>query len=563
MSVSMFEHEVDLLVVGSGAAALAAGIRASDLGLSVLLVEKGAAWGGSTAMSGGVVWVGNNRFSNGSDSDDDVRTYLKHITKGEVDDARIDAYVQGSKRMLEYLLEHSSLELMPIDGYTDYYPEAPGGKLGGRSLEPVPFDGARLGADFATLRRPAHSALVMGKFMITARDAKRFIMLGLSSLASIVWQLLRYAFRWPARRRLGRDPHLTNGNALVSRLFHSLKQRGVDVWLDAPATDLCIDDGRVVGAVVERAGQSVRIGATRGVVLAAGGFSRSRALRERYMPAPASTEWTAGNEHNTGDGITMGQALGAKTALMDEAWWTPVTQYPKTKTGWVLVVEKSLPGGIFVNGRGERFTNEAGPYVDVGVAMYRDHEKTGCTIPGWMVFDARYRKHYIAGPVGPGKAMPDKTLPGRLRRNFLRKAATLEALAEAIGVDPVGLKDTVERYNAMAKAGKDEDFGRGDSASDRYYGDARVTPNPCMAPLEQAPFYAIPLYPGDLGTKGGLLTDANGRVLGDDGPIEGLYAAGNCSASMMGRSYPGAGGTIGPALCFGFLAAEAAADDRA
>ena len=244
---------------------------------------------------------------------------------------------------------------------------------------------------------------------------------------------------------------------------------------------------------------------------------------------------------------------------MDEAWWTPVTQFPGTTSGWVLVVEKSLPGNIFVNKRGERFTNEAAPYVDVVVEMYKDQKKTGDSIPGWMIFDGRYRKNYIAGPVGPGKAMPDKTLPRKLRKQFLVKASTLGELAEKLEMEPATLQTTVERFNGMAKAGKDEDYGRGESASDRYYGDPRVQPNPCMAPLTEAPFYAIPLFPGDLGTKGGLVIDTDARVLDEAGaPIPGLYAAGNSSASIMGRTYPGAGGTIGPALCFGFLAAEAA-----
>jgi 3-oxosteroid 1-dehydrogenase len=283
-------------------------------------------------------------------------------------------------------------------------------------------------------------------------------------------------------------------------------------------------------------------------------------MRTKYGPQPASIEWTAGNELNTGDGHQLGMNAGGDVALMDEAWWTPTTQYPGVKSGWVLVLEKSLPGGIFVNRLGKRYANEAAPYVDIAMNMYRDHAKTGATVPGFMVFDARYRHNYLAGPVGPGKAMPDKVLSRKLRKEFLVKADSLRELAEKIGIDPSALGETVERYNRMARAGKDEDFGRGESASDRYYSDERVTPNPCMAPLEKAPFYAIPIFPGDLGTKGGLRTDTSGRVLDTEGrAIPGLYAAGNVSASIMGRSYPGAGGTIGPAMCFGFLSAEAAA----
>jgi 3-oxosteroid 1-dehydrogenase len=561
-----WDHTVDFLVVGSGAGAMAAALRAHDLGLDTLLVEKGDQYGGSTAMSGGVCWVGNNVYMKKyglADSDEEVLAYLKHITKGEVPEEYLVTYRDESKRMVEYFREKTRVTFDPLDQYTDYYPEAPGGKLGGRSMEPDPIDGSLLGADFPLLKRPATSALILGKFMITARIAKRMIMLDLLGLVQMAWLLTKYLFRAGKRKRFGgRDTYLTNGNALVARLRLSLKDRGIPLWLSAPARELVREDGRVVGAVIEKDGEPYRIRSRRGVMLAAGGFDRNLAMREAYGPKPASIEWTAGNENNTGDAIQMGMGLGAAVALMDEAWWTPATQYPGATTGWVLVVEKSLPGNVFINGSGERFTNEAAPYVDVVVAMYEDQKKTGSSVPGWMVFDARYRRNYIAGPVGPGKAMPDGTLPRKLRTKFLRKASTVEELAAKIGVPAARLKATLERFNAMAKTGKDEDFGRGESASDRYYGDDRVSPNPCMAPIEKAPFYAIPLFPGDLGTKGGLRTDVHARVLDEEGRVlPGLYAAGNTTASIMGRTYPGAGGTIGPALCFGFLGAEAASAD--
>ncbi|MBT6179244.1 MAG: FAD-binding protein [Deltaproteobacteria bacterium] len=562
-----WDHSVDLLVIGSGAGAMSAGIRGSDLGLDVLLVEKGETYGGSSAMSGGVCWVGNNLHmakSGITDSDEDTLTYLSHITQGEVPDSLLVNYRDNSKRMVEYFAQKTHLHFMPLTEYTDYYPEAPGGKLGGRSMEPLPFDGSLLENDFNLLHPPAQSALIMGKMMITAKIAKTMIMLGFKSLCLMAWLFIKYAFRYPTRRKYGRDPYLTNGNALMGRLRLSLKDRNVPIWLKSPASELIFENGRAVGAVIEKDGQSMRVEAKRGVLLAAGGFERNLKMREEYGPKPASVEWTAGNEHNTGDAIQMGMKAGAGTALMSEAWWTPVTQYPGSKDGWVLVVEKSLPGGIFINGLGKRFTNESAPYVDVVVEMYKDHQKTGKTVPGWMVFDADYRHNYIAGPVGPGKALPDKTLPRKLRKDFLLKAGSLDELAQKLGVDAPSLSETVKRFNEMAHEGKDLDFGRGESAADRYYGDDRVSPNPCMAPLNKAPYYAIPLFPGDLGTKGGLTTDADARVLKENGqPIEGLYAAGNTSASVMGRTYPGAGGTIGPALCYGFLAAEAAAKSEA
>lgn len=534
--------------------------------MDVLLVEKGPTYGGSSAMSGGVCWVGNNPHMKAcgiADSDEDVLAYLKHITKGEIAEERLRTYRDESKRMLAYFEEKTHLRFEPLDQYTDYYPEAPGGKMGGRSLEPCAFDGALLGEDFPKLHRPATSALILGKFMITARLAKRFIILNFVGLMLMAWLMVKYAFRAGKRARFkGRDTYLTNGNALAGRLRLSLKDRGVPLWLETPAEELVFEDGRVTGAIVRKDGKPFRIEAKKGVLLASGGFDRNLAMREKHGPSPASIEWTAGNEHNTGDGIQMAQKLGAGLDLMEHAWWTPVTQFPGTTSGWVLVVEKSLPGNVFINGNGERFTNEAAPYVDVVVAMYEDQKKTGKTVPGWMVFDAVYRHKYIAGPVGPGKAMPDHRLPRKLREKFLTKAPTLRELAAKIGVPADALEATIERFNGFAVTGKDEDFGRGESASDRYYGDDRVRPNPCLAPLKKGPFYAIPLFPGDLGTKGGVVTDVHARVLDERGAvIAGLYAAGNTSASIMGRSYPGAGGTIGPALCFGFLAAEAALAD--
>jgi len=560
-----WDHTVDWLVMGSGAAGMAGAIRAHDLGLRALVVEKSDQFGGNTAMSGGVCWVANNpgMAKEGiADSDEDGFRYLKHITKGEIADERLWLYIRESKRVLAYLQDRTHVRYVPLAKYTDYYPEAPGGRPGGRSMDPVPFDGAKLQDDLMRLRRPHPQSQILGKFGITAKEAHAAIGVGLRTMLFMAWQMVLYFLRAWKRKRWGRDTKLCAGNSLMARLLLSARERQIPCWLHSSVEELVVDDGRVVGAVVDKEGKRLRIEARRGVLIAAGGFSRNLEMRRKYQRHPIDTEWTAGTPSNTGDGIQLGQRAGGTLALMDEAWWTPVSVVPKSEFSWVLVVEKSLPHGIFVNQDGHRFTNEAAPYIDVVHGMYDDAEKTRASDPRWYhVFDATYRHSSVAGPVAPGKVMPDKQVPRRYRDGrYLHRADTLEELASKIDIPPDALAATVARFNAHAVKGKDLDFNRGASAQDRYYGDPRVKPNCSLGPVESAPFYAVRVYPGDLGTKGGLRIDLDARVLDAEGrAIEGLYAAGNSTASIMGRTYPGAGGTIGPALTFGFLAAEAAA----
>jgi 3-oxosteroid 1-dehydrogenase len=548
----------DLIVVGSGAAGLATAIRAHDLGARVLVLEADAAWGGSTAISGGVVWIPDNpqMASRGvPDSRAEALAYLTAIAQG-VAPARLEAYVDHAKRVLAYLGERGHVQLDALEMYSDYYAEAPGGKPGGRSMEPVPYDARGLGPWFLTLQKSHPQSQIMGLFGITAREAKDYLVPGFFGTLKLLSRFMQYALRAWARRGLPRDTKLHAGNALAARLMRSVLDRGIEVRLSAPVDALVRDGDRVTGVV--SAGQTLT--AAWGVALCAGGFERSEAMRKLHQPH-ASTDWNAGNLRNQGDGIRMGAEAGGALDLMDEAWWTPVTRLPRSDKAWVLVVEKSLPGGIFVNQHGERFCNEAGPYLDVGKTMF-DHDAAPVA---FLLFDARFRRSYPVGPIAPGYAQPDSSLSRRLREDFLIKADTIEALATKCGLDAGVLGRTVARFNEAARKGKDEDFGRGDALSDRYYADERVGTNPCLAPLVKAPFYAIRIYPGDLGTKGGLVTDAGGRVLTAAGaPIPGLYAAGNNTAAVMGRTYPGAGGTIGPAMVFGFLSAEsAAADGRA
>ncbi len=560
MSQPSWDETFDLVVVGSGAAGLAAALKAHDLGARVLLVEKSERWGGSTAISGGVCWVPNNPQlpDRGiEDSRETSLTYLREITKGEVSEERLAAYVDRSQDVYAWLTTETHVRFDSLEKYTDYYPEAPGGLPGGRSMECPPFDATSLGVDnFKALNPPHPQSQILGKFGISARAAQSFLVPNWSMKFTMAWLMFKWWLRSFKAKPYGRDTLLTAGNSLMARLGRSLMDRGLWPRLGWGAVELVQSEaGEVLGLVIEGPdGSRKTVEATKGVVLGAGGFERNGEWRSRFHKQPSRPEYNAGNHANTGVGIQLGMDAGGAVELMDEAWWTPATLVPKSDLAWVLVVEKNLPGGFFVNAQGKRFTNEAAPYIDVVNGMY-----AGSDGPCHMVFDAHYRANYICGPIAPGYAQPDSRVSRRYKDVFLKKADTLEELAGKIGVDTAGLLATVERFNTMSDEGVDEDFGRGESAADRYYGDPRIGPNPCMKALRTAPFYAIEVVPGDLGTKGGLVTDAQARVLREDGSaIPGLFAAGNTTAAVMGRSYPGAGGTIGPALVFGAVAAETA-----
>ncbi|MBW2713326.1 MAG: FAD-binding protein, partial [Deltaproteobacteria bacterium] len=301
--------------------------------------------------------------------------------------------------------------------------------------------------------------------------------------------------------------------------------------------------------LAEKEGRSIAIRAKKGVLLAAGGFAQNASMREEFLPKPVSTKWTSAAEGNTGDAIRMGMKIGAAVDLMDDAWWGPAIMKPGDPPLFLLV-ERSYPGSIIVNSAGRRFTNEASSYIDVVHRMYECNRKDGVTIPAHFIMDQRFRNNYLLGLLSPGYT------PKKLIENgYIKKADTLRALAGEVGVDPDGLVATVERFNAFARSGKDLDYGRGDSAYDRSYADPSVKPNPSLAPIEKPPFYSVDVYPGDLGTKGGLVTNELAQVLREDGSIiDGLYAAGNTAASVMGNTYPGGGGTLGPAMTFGYIA---------
>ena len=555
---SEWDQTVDVLVVGSGAGGMVSALAVHERGGEVLVIEKGSQYGGSSAMSGGGLWVPNNHLMAGvgiDDTPEDALAYLRATSGGVVAEDRLHAYLEWAPQMAKFLCDKTRVELVAMPEYPDYYPGEPGYCSGARSLEPTNFDARELGDEFLRMRESAIQSLIMGRIFMTIVEA-RTLLCRTEGWIKLTGKLFaNYYLDLPWRFRSRRDRNLAMGNALVGMLRRSLMDRDIPLWLEAPARELVIDGGRVVGVAVERAGRVIRVRARKGVVLAAGGFESNQAMREKYLPSPTRTEWTCANPNNTGDAIELGLGLGAAIDLMDDAWWGPTTVVPGEDRARMLVIEKSLPGSILVNGRGERFVDEALPYVDVVNTMYEKNTPEAPSAPCHLVFDATFRKKYPCGPFLPGAQQPDWALSKRLRSEYLQKAGSLQELAKMLGIDADGLVATVARFNDFARTGKDLDFQRGETVFDRYYGDANVEPNPCLAPIEKPPFYGMEAFPGELGTKGGLLTDAHARVLNEAGEvIDGLYATGNCSASAMGRTYPGPGATLGPATTFGFIA---------
>jgi 3-oxosteroid 1-dehydrogenase len=540
--------ELDVIVVGSGAAGMTAALAAAHHGLRTVVLEKTGSFGGSTARSGGGIWAPGNevlRRAGVRDTPEQARAYLDYVTGNCVPAPRRQALLEHGPAMLAFVRATCPVDFAWVPGYADYYPEAPGGLAQGRSIEPVPLDGRVLGAELAHLNPPY---LPAPKGVTITQADYRWLSLGPRHPRAVL-ATARILGRMAGTRLLGRRT-LSMGQALAAGLRAGLAAKDVPVWLDTPMTGLHLEDGRVAGVQVIRDGRPATIRSGRGVVLAAGGFERNEEMRRRYQRQPIGTEWTTGSAGNTGDAITAGEAAGAALDLMDDAWWGP--SIPLSGGPYFCLAERSLPGCILVNGAGQRFVNESAPYVDAVHAMY-DGQGTGSPhIPSWLIIDQRYRNSYVFAGLPPRRPLPRRWYAA----GAVYRAPTIAELAGEAGVDPAALAKTVVRFNEFAEAGRDADFGRGDSAYDRYYGDPRCRPNPNLAPLTQPPFYAVKIVPGDLGTKGGLRTDERARVLREDGaPIPGLYAAGNTSAAVMGRSYAGAGATIGPAMTFGYIAA--------
>ena len=470
--------------------------------------------------------------------------------------ANRDAFLTFGTRMVQELDDRTEWVKWRPQGTPDYFPERTGGKAGGRTIAPAIIDGRALGSLRATLRPPS-PAMDVRPFIITAED------LGALRMITRTNRGRRAALRVGARTAWGvvarREP-LGIGQALCARLRLALRDVGVPVWLSSPMVEVTRTphgDGDVVtGVRVRRNGSEILVRAHRGVVLATGGFSRNEEMRRKYLPTPTSVDWTmAPEEGQNGDGIVAGMEVGAATALMNRTWGMPVLIAPIAgkKAPLLTQWERSLPGVMVVDRTGERYANETLPYEEFWKAMYEREATNGAAAPSWLIFDHRVKSRYLFM-----RTLPHVPFPVAYRRaGVLHKAATVDSLARAIDVPEATLLCTTAQYNNGIRNGSDEEYGRGESAFAKAMGD-RMLQNPNMAPIDHPPFYAMPLFPGDLSTKGGLVTDDRARVLRADGSvIEGLYATGNCAAApATGDSYPGAGATIGSAMVFGYVAAK-------
>jgi 3-oxosteroid 1-dehydrogenase len=559
-----FDHVVDVLIVGSGGGGMTAALTAEASGLDALVTEKSASFGGSTALSGGGIWVPGapaQRREGYVPDPDGVVGYLKLITEGLVSETRLRQYVESSPQMLEFLERLSPwLEFVWKPGYADYYPELPGGSELGSTINVPPIDLRKLGDDEETLLKPL--ALAPKGIWLGPKELRSFYRVRQSWAGKGV--LLRLIARMVRARVFG-ERMAAIGQSLAARLRLAMRERDIPLWLNAPMVELLTDaDGSVTGALVERDGRKLRVGARRGVILASGGFDHDMVWRKEHQPV-VDQDWSFGNPASMGDGIRAGEQVGAQTDLLDEAWWFPAIQWPDGRMQFMLN-ERMMPAQFIVNGAGERFINEAAPYMDFGHAMI-DGQKSGIThIPCWLITDHRSFNRYVVGGHLPIPKIPLAPVPtGRkvpaawLESGVVKAAMSWDEMASEIDVPAGQLRATATRFDELARKGHDDDFNRGDSVYDNYYGDPTL-PNPNLYPLGDPPYYAFRIVLGDLGTSGGLLTDEYARVLRADGSVvPGLYAVGNTSAAVMGRSYAGAGATIGPAMTFGFVAAKHAA----
>jgi succinate dehydrogenase/fumarate reductase flavoprotein subunit len=561
-------YECDVLVAGSGASGMSAAITARYRGLDVLIVEKEPRFGGTTARSGGWLWIPGTSLAKAygiEETPEQARTYLRHEAGNNFDAARVDAFLSAGPEAVDFFTTKTALRFdMPLV-FPDYHAEAPGGAQGGRSMVTRPFDGRELGEQIKTLGMPLPELTVFGMMLGSGKAIIHFMRVT-KSLTSAVYVAKRLSRHLMDVLRYGRGMTLTNGNALAGRLAKSALDLKIPMWLSSPVRELTVESGTVTGAVVTRDGRDIRIRARQGVVLACGGFPHDVERRRKMFPhAPTGNEhYSPGPTGNTGDGLRLAESAGGhvEDRLPNAAAWVPVsltTRKDGSKGVMPHFIDRAKPGVIAVMRDGRRFANEGNSYHDFVQAMVKA-VKPGEEIAAFLVCDHKTLRKYGLGCVPP---FPMPT-GHHLKTGYLMRGDTLEALAAQAGIDATAFAETVKQFNATAPLGHDAAFGKGSKAYNRYQGDALHGPNPCVAPIENGPFYAIKMVIGDLGTYAGIVTDENARALDAEGRvIPGLYAAGNDMASIMGGNYPGAGITLGPALTFGYIAGRHLADSAA
>lgn len=533
-----WDEAYDIVVVGSGAAGLTAGIIAARRGLKPLVIEKAAVWGGTSALSLGGVWVPANQLmlkAGCKDSKEDAIKFLRNVVPPDglaTSQDRQAAFVENAPRMVDELID-VGMGWDAEPSHPDYDSEDPHSAVG-RCLDEKVFDGKKLGPWLKTLR---HSTLA--PYAVQLADLP---VMGKGDMRRLAYVVLRHY----GRRLRGQVP-LGAGSSLVAQLMTILQRYRVPVWLETSLDDVVVEGGEAVGVVVRSQGRQRRIAARAGIVLCAGGFAHDDGMRRRLHNMSGALSSACAED--TGDVIKLADAMGAMTEMSDDAWWTTTYAMPDGSPA-PSHFERSVPFGICVGSDGKRFVNESFDYYHFARAMVRRGGE-----PVWLIFEARHRRKY------PFLGNPPRFTPrSMINSGFLKTANSLSELARKCRIDEANLLATVERFNGFARTGIDEDFHRGERMYDQHWGDPAHKPNPNLGPLERPPFYAAQIHAGDLGTKGGYVTDANGQVLNREGePIEGLYASGNVTASVMGKSYPGPGVTLGPAMTFAYLAAEHAA----
>lgn len=558
------DRTCDLLVIGSGAGGLSTAVTAAWLGLDVVVLEKEPVFGGTTAWSGGWLWVPGNELAVSAgivEPRDKPRQYMKTELGDGYDGDLVDMYLEQGPKMVSFFRSQTSVDFIDGNRIPDFHAESDGGALGGRSVCAAPFDGRLLGARLHDLKPPLEEVAPFGMNIASGQDLRNFLN-ATRSLPAFVHAARRLTRHFLDLARFRRGMHLVNGNALVARLLKSADDLGVDLVASAPVVGLLREGVKVIGATATINGQITRLMARRGVVLATGGFPHDPLrMAELFAHAPTGREHhSAAPASNTGDGLRLGETVGGivRRDLKNAGAWSPVSLVPHHdgRVGrYPHLIERAKPGAIMVLRDGRRFTNEANSYHDVMEGLFAA-TPAGRAAEAWLLCDHHFIRRYGLGRVRP-RPFP---IGPWVRNSYLKRGETLKALASQCGIDAVSLERTVERYNRFASKGEDPEFGRGETAYNRVQGDAENQPNPCVAPLHSAPFYAVKIVPGSLGSFAGLRTDPHARVLDDSRqPIAGLYAVGNDMSSIMAGRYPSGGITLGPAMTFGYVAAHDAA----